>query len=484
MLEKGAPMPISSMVGEILDGCDQLARSAAAVRHCHQHYLDALGSRDLAELSPWALAGFGHLAWDSYVPDLEGTLPDGLRVGSLHGGAVPALAPFRGHGHLVIEAGSGGLLQALALRLATATRPGTVRFALADPVGQGRHLSALLRLPAHLRVGTGVAASPEEIEHLLTALTRHVVDVTQTRLTNVYESVEEYNAATTGGTVPYHVLVLAGFPADVSDRAAELLTRLARNGPRAGLYIVATAAARRPQARPGQAGQPGQLPRSTVLTADADGYLSWDDPDFGHCVAEPDQMPPAARANPWLDTVGAASSRANPLWGHGRRGARRARPCPAVRTDRCYRTLHLDRRHHRRPGCADRRRQQGRAAAVHAGRPRRAPRPGRRGRPDGQDQPAARADLPALPALPARGAGAVPARLQGSRVRRLPHRTAAACQGGDVPHGPGVRPEHAAPLPRRDQPPGEALPGSPRHGPDRLPARDRPGHAPRAGDHG
>jgi DNA segregation ATPase FtsK/SpoIIIE, S-DNA-T family len=303
-------MPISSMVGEILDGCDQLARSAAAVRHCHQHYLDGLGSRDLAELSPWALAGFGHPAWDSYVPDLDGTLPDGLRVGSLHGGAVPALAPFRGHGHLVMEAESGGLLQALALRLATATRPGTVRFALADPVGQGRHLSALLRLPAHLRVGTGVAASPEEIEHLLTALTRHVVDVTQTRLTNVYESVEEYNAATTGGTVPYHVLVLAGYPADISDRAAELLTRLARNGPRAGLYIVATAAPRRPQARPGQEGQPGQLPRSTVLTADADGYLSWDDPDFGHCVAEPDQMPPAARANPWLDTVGAASSRA------------------------------------------------------------------------------------------------------------------------------------------------------------------------------
>jgi DNA segregation ATPase FtsK/SpoIIIE, S-DNA-T family len=309
-------MPIGSMVGEILDGCDQLARSAAAVRHCHQHYLDGLGSRDLTELNPWALAGFGHPAWDRYAPNLDGTLPDGLRVGNLHGGAVPALAPFRGHGHLIIETESGGLLQALALRLATATRPGTVRFALADPVGQGRHLSALLRLPAHLRVGTGVSASPEEIEHLLAALTRHVVDVTQTRLTNVYESVEEYNAATTGGTVPYHVLVLAGYPADISDRAAELLTRLARNGPRAGLYIVATAAPRRPQARPsqpgvpGQPGQAGQLPRSTVLTADADGYLSWDDPDFGHCVAAPDQMPPAARANPWLDAVGAVSSRA------------------------------------------------------------------------------------------------------------------------------------------------------------------------------
>jgi hypothetical protein len=91
-------------------------------------------------------------------------------------------------------------------------------------------------------VGTprgGVAASPAETEALLTTLTGHVVEVTQTRLTNVYDSVEAYNA-TTGATVPYHVLVLAGFPAGIGDRAAELLGRLARNGPRSGLYIVAT----------------------------------------------------------------------------------------------------------------------------------------------------------------------------------------------------------------------------------------------------
>ena len=127
--------------------------------------------------------------------------------------------------------GARSLLQALTLRLATATRPGTVRFALADPVGQGRHLSAFLRLPAQMRVGpngVGVAASPAETEALLTTLTSHVVEVTQTRLTNVYDSVEAYNAATTGATVPYHVLVLVGFPAGISDRAAELLGKGSR----------------------------------------------------------------------------------------------------------------------------------------------------------------------------------------------------------------------------------------------------------------
>ncbi len=223
------------------------------------------------------------------------------------------MARFARHGHVLIsERGFAdgdptprSLLQALVLRLATATRPGTVRFALADPVGQGRHLSAFLRLPAQLRVGTGVAARPAEIEALLTTLTDHVVEVTQRRLTNVYDSVEAYNAATTGVLVPYRVLVLTGLPAGLDGQAAELLGNLARNGPRAGLYILATL-------------DPGlQLPRdidlaalSTNLGLDSHGDLTWDDPEFGRSVIEPDQMPAAARANPWLDAVGAVASSA------------------------------------------------------------------------------------------------------------------------------------------------------------------------------
>jgi DNA segregation ATPase FtsK/SpoIIIE, S-DNA-T family len=334
---------ISSVEREIQDGYVRLARSAATVRNCQLHYngpadsghADPAGQADQPDLAaltaahPWTLAAFSHPAWDAYEPDLDNVLPDGLRAGSLGtglpgtglpGAGIPALIPFAGHGHLLItEVGSGererSLLQALTLRLATATRPGTVRFALADPVGQGRHLSAFLRLPAQLRVGSGIAASPDEIENLLTALTRHVVDVTQTRLTNVYDSVEAYNTATTGATVPYHVLVLAGFPADINERSAELLTRLARNGPRAGLYILATLDPRRPLPRGFDlkaltASTPAVSPLITIITANEHGELSWDDPDLTASVIDPDQMPAASRANPWLDAVGAAASSA------------------------------------------------------------------------------------------------------------------------------------------------------------------------------
>jgi DNA segregation ATPase FtsK/SpoIIIE, S-DNA-T family len=330
-------MPIEPAEQEIQDAYVRLAESAAMVRYHHEHYLDgltvapetALGRITsglfsavpaLTAAHPWALAGFGAPAWDAYQPDLDAPPPDGLRVGALRMGPrnglppLPAVARFARHGHLLItESGftdeARSLLQALALRLATATRPGTVRFALADSAGQGRYLSAFLRLPAQMRVGSRVAADPAEVEALLTRLTGHVVEVTQTRLTNVYDSVEAYNAATTGATVPYHVLVLVGFPDGVTDRAAEVLGRLASNGPRAGLYILATLDPR--QEMPRGFDLAALTASGTNVGLDDRGVLAWDDPDFGHGVLEPDQMPAADRANPWLDAVGAAAGSAS-----------------------------------------------------------------------------------------------------------------------------------------------------------------------------
>jgi len=321
-------MPTEEIEREIHDAYLRLAESATLVRYSHEHYLDNLAApagdvpgavARLTEASPWALADFGDRQWDYYSPDLEAPLPTGVRVGALTvpGGSgippVPAVARFAGHGHLLIAAGgeaaaagARSLLQALTLRLAVATRPGTMRFALADPLGQGEQLSGFLRLPAALRVGSGVASSATEIEALLKTLTDHVVEVTQTRLTNVYGSVEAYNESSTGVSVPYHVLVLAGFPGGVTTHSAELLARLARNGPRAGVYILATAERGEQQAR--SLDLAALTATATGLHVDGRGTVTWDDPDFGRWVIEPDAMPPAQQANSWLDAVGAAAS--------------------------------------------------------------------------------------------------------------------------------------------------------------------------------
>src|SRR5271165_1203937 len=346
-------MPVEAIESEIGAAYLRLATSAGTARYRQRHYLDGQTAGTLfgtvtalTAAYPWALDDFGAPAWAAYQPDPQAPPPDGLRVGMLRIGEdlppMPAVARFAGHGHLLIsECGFAGgahrarsLLQALTLRLATATRPGTVRFALADPVGQGRHLSAFLRLPAHMRVGSsgvGVAASPAETEALLTTLTSHVMEVTQTRLTNVYDLVEAYNAATTGATVPYHVLVLAGFPAGGSDRAGELLGRLARNGPRSGLYIVATLNPGLPMPRDFDLTALTAL--GTTLGLDPHGDLTWDDPDFGFGVIEPDQMPGAARANPWLDAVGAAAGSASRDLPFGRIAIAPARRWASFTTD-------------------------------------------------------------------------------------------------------------------------------------------------------
>ena len=359
-------MSIEEIEREIHDAYLRLAESATIVRYCHDHYLDDLAApggqqaqeahqsrrdriawqadadkaresvvaaataahgRDTGDLAglvaaltgdhPWALAGYGDSRWDGYRPDVTAPAPTGLRVGALTMGGtsgmplVPAVARFTGHGHLLVvaengaDAGARSLLQALTLRLTVATRPGTVRFALADPLGQGEQLSGFLRLPAGLRVGAGVASSAAEIEALLRTFTEHVVEVTQTRLTNVYDSIEAYNAGTTGVSVPYHVLVLAGLPGGISESSAELLARLARNGPRAGVYIVATV--ERGQERAPGFGLAELAATATQLHVDRRGGVIWNDPDFGRWPVEPDAMPPAARVNAWLDAVGAAA---------------------------------------------------------------------------------------------------------------------------------------------------------------------------------
>jgi DNA segregation ATPase FtsK/SpoIIIE, S-DNA-T family len=354
-------MSIEEIEREIQDACLRLAESAALIRHCQEHYLDNLAApahppgpaaangwhaaptaaahetviaaagaahgeaiaalpgtiHALSAANPWALADFGEPGWDRYAPDLNAPSPTGLRIGVIHvarhGGLppVPAVARFTGHGHLLITARTGAataaarsLLQALTLRLAVATRPGTMRFALADPLGQGEQLSGFLRLPAALRVGSGVASSAAEIETLLRRLTDHVVEVTQTRLTNVYGSVEAYNAATTGVSVPYHILVLTGFPGGITEYSAGLLAQLARNGPRAGVYILATV--ERWQERGLHITGPATT--ATDIEVAADGTVIWNDPEFGQWAVAPDATPPAATANAWLDAVGAAVS--------------------------------------------------------------------------------------------------------------------------------------------------------------------------------
>jgi hypothetical protein len=288
----------------------------------HEQVLDDADTMvtTLVAAHPWALRGFDGPTWDGYAPDAGARYPEGLRIGLLEvtSGAevplLPAIVRLAGHGHVLIRpdpgetAASRSLLQALALRLIVSPAPGMVRLALADSPGQGQHLSAFLRLPASLRVGD-LAVTESEVEELMRALSEHVSVVNKTRLTNVYDTIEAYNAAATGLPLPYHVLVIDSFPAGFTDRAAAQLAQLADNGPRAGVYILATID--HGMKLPRGFDLASLKSRATNLRMREQGHLSWDDDEFGKATIKPDQMPVAARANSWLDAVAAAADDAN-----------------------------------------------------------------------------------------------------------------------------------------------------------------------------
>ena len=233
-------------------------------------------------------------------PSTHASRPAGLRVGTVTLGQAEntanragggqaargllldnAVARFAGHGHLLIDENgfadqARSLLQALALRLAAARTPGPCGSRW--PIRWGMASTSARSCGCQPSSGwvPGVATTTAEIEALLAVLAGHVVEVIQTRLTNVYESVEAYDQASTGTAVPYQLLVLAGFPSGISDRAAETLTRLAHAGPRAGVYIVATLDSGQEMPRGFDLAELTAL--GTNLRLASPVSLSWDDP--------------------------------------------------------------------------------------------------------------------------------------------------------------------------------------------------------------
>jgi S-DNA-T family DNA segregation ATPase FtsK/SpoIIIE len=282
-------------------------------------------------LAPWE-APF----WAEYAPPSEDApIPEGLRIGELRlemdVGAkdfspLPLLVPFLRRGSLFLRGPDPDvlrrLLQALLLRLVVTLPPGRLRLSLADPLGMGVHLSAFLRLPDALR-GDKVCSRPEEIARQVQALEAHLESVLQTRLQNLYPDVEAYNAQAGELAVPYHVFVLTDFPAGCDERTAAGLVRLARNGPRAGVYLLLTwnEAVRTKDFSslplPRDFDPQALLGAGTIITLDEEGHL---DPSSLPDVADifspearppfiPDAPPDPGVINRLLETVGAALQR-------------------------------------------------------------------------------------------------------------------------------------------------------------------------------
>ncbi len=208
------------------------------------------------------------------------------------------------------------LIRMLLLWLVLGHAPGELRLVLVDPRGAGQGLAAFLALPPAIR-GDKVLVGPEEIEVALKGVSSTVEGILQLRLGSRYESLEAYNAANPAIAEPRRIVAVLGFPGGGwTDRSIDFLGRIARNGPKAGMHVVASLddAAPRPRSL-----DIDQLFEGAIeATVESRGTGRVVVPGRPEVAYHPDAMPAPARVERLLEEVEAAfatRSRALPAAG-------------------------------------------------------------------------------------------------------------------------------------------------------------------------
>lgn len=207
---------------------------------------------ELQKSDGWSAIDFNYELWNIYLPLKTGVgaIPKLTRIGNLaaHGKnrslKVPALVPIIGGQHVFIKASGDAMkaavaaMQCLLLRLLAGLPPGQIRLILIDPASLGLNLSAFMELPEELR-GTKPLTESADIDEQLIKLTDRMELITQNHLRHRYDNVEEYNKQAGEMAEPYRIVAIVGFPQGFTDSAASRLVRIARNGPRTGVHIIA-----------------------------------------------------------------------------------------------------------------------------------------------------------------------------------------------------------------------------------------------------
>ncbi|MBN1910140.1 MAG: hypothetical protein JW818_10405 [Pirellulales bacterium] len=176
---------------------------------------------------------------DGGLPSDERLRPDQTVFG------LPALIPFPDRPLLFKAEGEGRTvavetLQTVMLRMLTSIRPGKVRFMVFDPVGLGENFSAFMHLADYEEraISSRIWTESSHIEQQLTALTEHMENVIQVYLRNEFKTIQEYNDFAGEMAEPYHVLVVANFPAGFTESAARRLLSIVSSGARCGVHAM------------------------------------------------------------------------------------------------------------------------------------------------------------------------------------------------------------------------------------------------------
>jgi ABC-type multidrug transport system fused ATPase/permease subunit len=226
--------------------------------------------------------------------------------------ALPALLEFPAQSSLLIEARDEGrqraieLLRSLVLRMLLGLPPGKARVTFIDPVGLGQNFAAFMHLADHdpALISHRIWTEPAQIEQRLADLTEHMETIIQKYLRDEFPTLEDYNRAAGEIAEPYHLLVVANFPAGFTDAAARRLASIAATGPRCGVLTLMSTDTRLPKIPDFNLRDLEQ--GATRFSAKAD-RLVWNNPRFGALPLVVDPLPTVDELKRLLNGVGAAA---------------------------------------------------------------------------------------------------------------------------------------------------------------------------------
>ena len=292
--------------------------------------VDAMNTFCSDHFLPWS-----EIDWTSWQPPLETVTA--IRFGSYQfslkradGGpptnppmvsdrtefSIPAVISFPDCPSLLLKTPGAGrdraahTLQNVMLRLLTCMPAGKVRYTIIDPLGLGQTFSAFMHLADYDErlVTNRIWTEAAHINQRLTDLTEHMENVIQTYLRNEFESIQDYNRHAGEVAEPFHVLVIANFPANFNEETARRLVSIATSGARCGVYTLMCVDTSM------------KLPRNFSLselerqaaTLQWDGQdFYWDDPLLSQLPLKLDLPPPDNDFTAAVKTVGGFARHAN-----------------------------------------------------------------------------------------------------------------------------------------------------------------------------
>ena len=160
--------------------------------------------------------------------------------------SLPLLLTYPEEGSILFETARSGrdevvqALNNLILRLLAVAPPGRIHFTVFDPVGLGQNFAGVMHLADYEEslINSRIWTQASQLEERLANLSEHMEKVIQMYLRNEYATIVEYNKQAGNIAEKYHVLVVADFPANVSEIAAKRLLNIAASGAKCGVYTL------------------------------------------------------------------------------------------------------------------------------------------------------------------------------------------------------------------------------------------------------